>query len=150
MHLCGVVWYHGRMDIHRICTLVRSRLQRPTRRDWVAALVGALVAVALLSLFAPWRVSRGPGNAVYLINRYTGAVRFMEGDTWTPVESSEDRAERRFRDQVARIRADSPRVEIGGEKGVRVRPDVYGRPVNVRFEDLETYVRLHPDARPDE
>lgn len=51
-----------------------------TRRDLLAAIVGAAVAVAVLAPFR-WRVYPVSGaRALYLVNPWTGAARYFDED----------------------------------------------------------------------
>lgn len=65
------------------------KLPKPTRRDCVAALVGAIVAAALLPLLSPWRVVNDSRAGVYLVNPWTGSARWIVGEEWRAVEREE-------------------------------------------------------------
>ena len=66
-----------------LCGVVESRpMKAPniTRRDLLAALVGAVVAVAVLAPFR-WRVYPVSGaRALFLVNPWTGAARYYDED----------------------------------------------------------------------
>lgn len=56
-----------------------------TRRDALAALVGAIVAAALLPLLSPWRIVNDSREGVYLVNTWTGSARWIVGEDWFAV-----------------------------------------------------------------
>lgn len=62
------------------------KLPKPTRRDCVAALVGAIVAAALLPHLSPWRIVDASREGVYLVNPWTGSARWIVGEDWYTVD----------------------------------------------------------------
>ena len=130
-------------------------LPKPTRRDFAAALVGAIalaLAFALLGL-GPWRYtvatcasSQNSSVAAYVVDTWTGRPRlWIYGD-----EQETETVAEQFEKRVAEIKREAP--EKKDENGRRYYLcELGGYPsevVRVYPEDLRKFVRAEPLARP--